>query len=152
MGKLEAIPVHSPFNWVEANKQIRRSGLINAKGCKIEIPSVWNIELFEELLSGYEDMEIIKYLHYGWPVELSKKLNVLPPPVNQKGARDNPDKVLNYLEDEIKNGSILGPLQVNPFGSCARFSPIDAIPKKDSQDLRIILNHIQLKVGRLMRL
>ena len=60
--------------------------------------------------------------------------------MNQKGARNNPHKVEQYLKQEIEKGSVLGPLKFNPFGEAARFSPIDAIPKKDSTDLRIILN------------
>ena len=35
---------------------------------------------------------------------------------------------------------MIGPFRKNPFGKFARFSPLDAIPKKDSDDLRIILN------------
>ena len=62
-------------------------------------------------------------------------------PLTQVGAVRNPDKVHEYLKDELSHRSILGPFDNDPFhlrGS--RISPIDAIPKKDSVDLRIILN------------
>ena len=45
-----------------------------------------------------------------------------------------------YLNKEISNGSIIGPFHTNPFGNEARFSPLDTQPKKDSPELRIILN------------
>ena len=35
---------------------------------------------------------------------------------------------------------MIGPFTKNPFGRVARFSPLDTRPKKDSDDLRVILN------------
>ena len=35
---------------------------------------------------------------------------------------------------------IIGPFNFNPFGKFARFSPLDAIPKRDSEEKRVILN------------
>ena len=128
------------FDWIEANKLIRQSGVPNYVGCQIRIPSPWNVELFEELLTGYEDKEIIQFLKFGWPVETHDLKQDSTLPKNQKEARDNIGKVVDYLKDEIRNCSILGPLLVSPFDKVACFSPIDAIPKKDSSDLRIILN------------
>ena len=128
------------FDWIEANSLIRQSGVPNYAGCQIRIPAPWNVELFEELLTGYEDKGIIQFLKYSWPVETCDLKQDSTIPRNQKGATDNVGKVVDYLKDEIKNYSILGPLSTNPFGKLARFSPIDAIPKKDSNDLRIILN------------
>ena len=61
-------------------------------------------------------------------------------PRNQKGARNNPCKVSAYLHAELNRGSVIGPFEENPFGEEACFSPLDAIPKKDSDDLRIIMN------------
>ena len=61
-------------------------------------------------------------------------------PVNQKGARQIQDKVASYLEDELKNKSIIGPFGENPFGESARISPLDTRPKRESDELRIVLN------------
>ena len=63
--------------WVEANKEIRASGKINAEGCKIEVPCPWNLELFDHLLSDYHDRDmIISHLKYGWPIE-AKGVSIL---------------------------------------------------------------------------
>ena len=59
---------------------------------------------------------------------------------NRKGARDNPNKLKEYIESEKSRGSIIGPFQHNPLGEEARFSPLDAIPKRDSDDLRVLMN------------
>ena len=41
---------------------------------------------------------------------------------------------------EGQRGTIIGPFKESPFGKDARYSPLDAIPKKDSAEFRIILN------------
>ena len=52
------------FDWMEANGLLRVR-MSNAEDCKIVLPSCWNLDLLEELLSGYEDQDVIKYLRYG---------------------------------------------------------------------------------------
>ena len=105
------------------------------------MPSAWNIDLFEELLTDYEDKGIIQFIRYGWPVEAKQILhnNDNPFLTNQRGARRNVDKVNKYLKEEKLRGAIVGPFQENPLPG-AMFSPVDAIPKKESSDLRIITN------------
>ena len=44
------------------------------------------------------------------------------------------------MAKEIARGSVIGPFHTNPFGKQARISPLDTRPKKDSEDLRVILN------------
>ena len=126
--------------WLKANNIIANSGKINAESCKIRVPSFWNVELFEELLYGYENQDIVQYMKFGWPVDFENVQNLEERPKNQKGAALNKNKVRNYVQSELNKGSIIGPFAKNPFGKKARFSPIDAIPKKDSDDIRIILN------------
>ena len=106
----------SKVDWIHANNIIRQSGGFNYEDCRIEVPSFWNVSLFEELLYDYKDVEIVKFLKYGWLVEASNVCMNIDPLVNQQGTRDNPEKVFAYLRDEINNGSVLGPLTVNPFG------------------------------------
>ena len=61
-------------------------------------------------------------------------------PKNQAGARSNPSKLDQYLSEELNRGSVIGPFKSNPLGPEAKFSPLDAIPKRDSSELRIIMN------------
>ena len=103
------------------------------------MPCKWDLELFKSLLTGYEDQEVITLLKYGWPIDVqSEPVEVVTPP-NQKGARENFQDVEDYISKELKQQSIIGPCGSSPFVK-ARVSPIDAIPKKDASDKRIILN------------
>ena len=127
--------------WLEANKRVRGSGRINAEGCKIKIPTDWDLGLFDELLAGYKDREFLtKYMTYGWPIEAPGVEALNEVPKNQKGARQNTNKLKNYVRTELQAGTVIGPFDNNPLGAGARFSPLDALPKKDSDDIRVILN------------
>ena len=125
---------------MNACKRVRESGCYNFEGCRIELPSPWNLDLFEELLTGYHDEDLIKFLKFGWPIEVENLTKNRSRPPNQKGACTNLAKLKAYVEEEIANGAVIGPFLDNPFGDAARFSPLDAIPKKDSEELRIIMN------------
>ena len=61
-------------------------------------------------------------------------------PNNQKGARNNVTMLKKYIEEERKKGTVIGPFIRNPFGKDARISPLDTRPKRDSDQLRVILN------------
>ena len=94
----------------------------------------------QEWLTDYHDQRLIDYLRYGWPLNAEDTEINETYPDNQAGARSHPDEVRAYLKQELDNGSVIGPFIHNPFGKIARFSPLDAIPKKESDDMRIILN------------
>ena len=127
--------------YVHINNIIHRSGRFNHEFCKFPVPTPWDLNLLEQMLKqiDYNDMDILKYLHFGWPVNTHnlKRHNLVPP--NQKGARDHPDSIAEYVEAELLQHTIIGGFKGIPFKN-ARISPIDAIPKKDSDDMRIITN------------
>ena len=126
--------------WVTANRIVRNSGKENHEKEKIQVNFDWDLEKMEKMLDDYEDKEVVQYLRYGWPLNAVNTAVNPTVPRNQKGARSHPDELRKYLKEEIKNGSIIGPFKENPFGKHARFSPLDTRPKRDSDDLRVILN------------
>ena len=126
--------------WVTANRITRESGTENFCGSKIQVNNNWDLDKLEEWLEDYHDKKVVDYLRYGWPLNANNTVEDCTIPINQKGARENGDKVQEYLSKQIEEGTIIGPFIRNPFGRSARFSPIDAIPKKYSSELRIILN------------
>ena len=125
--------------WVNANRIIRESKKENHEEAKIPVNTNWNLELMQKWLEDYHDTKLIEYLIYGWPLNAVNTAINEEIPKNQKGATEHPQQIRKYLADEIKNGSIIGPFIENPFGEEARFSPLDTRPKKDSEDLRVIL-------------
>ena len=126
--------------WTTANRLVRQSGKCNFEGERIEVNDKWNLNRLEEWLVDYHDRELVNLLRYGWPLNAKDTAQQDDVPENQKGAKQNPEKIKAYLKEEIENGSVIGPFIKNPFGSAARFSPLDTRPKKNSEDLRVILN------------
>ena len=126
--------------WVNANRITRESGKENWKESRIPVNNNWDLNTFEKWLDRYEDTRIIQYLRYGWPLNAhDTSINTTVPP-NQAGARQHPEEIRSYLKSELQAGSIIGPFKRNPFGKHARFSPLDTRPKRDSEELRVILN------------
>ena len=126
--------------WVNANRIVRETGVSNHKSAKIEVNNEWNLDKLEEWLVDYHDKEVVEYLKYGWPLNATQTEINNSIPANQSGVQSNPEQVCRYLQEEISRGSIIGPFTTNSFGKEARFSPLDTRPKKDSDELRIILN------------
>ena len=129
--------------WVSANAIVRDSRLPNFKKARIQVNTDWNFEYIEQQLRKFQHPDtdfILDMFKFGWPLNAKDtEINDLPPD-NQKGARLNPGEIDKYLKKELDRGSIIGPFLKNPFGKEARFSPLDTRPKKDSDDLRVILN------------
>ena len=126
---------------VTANRVVRETGECNYKRAKIPLGNKWDLVKLEEWLGPeYEDKQIIEYLKYGWPLNAkdTEVQDVIPS--NQTGAKKNVKEVREYLRKEWERGSLIGPFTKNPFGKFARISPLDTRPKKDSEELRIILN------------
>ena len=94
----------------------------------------------ESKLKNYGEKEVIDYSKFGWPLNASDTHMDNSIPTNQKGARANTDRLQQYIDNEVKNRSVIGPFAKNPFGKFARFNPVDTVPKRDSNDLRVIIN------------
>ena len=126
--------------YIHINPVIRRSKKHNFQYCRFPVPITWDVDRFEKLLEGYHDAEIIQFMRFGWPVETEHLIESDTIPPNQQGARNNPGDLDKYISDELSQKSIIGPFSENMFGKTARFSPIDAIPKKDTTEKRVIIN------------
>ena len=107
---------------------------------KLQLTLTGNLDAFEEMLEGYHDMKIIDYLKYGFPLNATDIAINEERPSNQKGAQAHPAEISEYIKNELKAGTMIGPFHTNPFGKEARFSPLDTRPKKESDQLRVILN------------
>ena len=60
--------------------------------------------------------------------------------INHKGAKDFPVQMQNYLKKEKSHGAILGPYKQNPFCCNIAVSPLNSVPKKETDERRIILD------------
>ena len=110
-------------------------------GAKVPVPTPWDLNLLENLLADYEDKLVVDFLRYGWPMSRS----ILPlinrsAKINHKGALDFPDAINHYFATEHSNNTLLGPFFTNPFPDRSASSPLNSVPKCDSDKWRVILN------------
>ena len=126
---------------INRHKQVIEQGYPNRWGARIPVESTWNLELFEYLLAGYHDAEVVECLKYGWP---TGRLPSLPDPhtaaKNHKGALDYPEQLQRYIKKEARYGAVMGPYNKIPFNSKVGISPLSSRPKKGSEDRRVILD------------
>ena len=126
--------------WVNANRIVRESGVPNCEGARIQVNDKWDLETFKKWLIDYHDKNVVRFLRYGWPLNAYNTKEDCTVPPNQAGARAHPEELKQYIKKEREMGSVIGPFKNNPFGKVARFSPLDTRPKRDSDELRVILN------------
>ncbi len=122
------------------HKEVVLSGVPNFKGCRKPVYSKIDTEFLEVNAADYDDAEVVEFLRYGWPVGVTSECPVNPKCKNHNGALEFPDQIDRYLEKEIAHGAVLGPFPVNPLYGDIHISPMNSVPKKDSEDRRVILD------------
>ena len=131
------------FNWayVKACESVYSSGMSNVDGLRIPVKSNWNLEYLSKQLVNYTDKEIVQLLQFGFPIECATQgQGEIKFSKNHAGAEQFPDDIDAYIAKELKKGTLIGPFKTNPFGSKARFSPMNTRPKKESSERRIIMD------------
>ena len=101
-------------------------------GAQVPVKLGWNVQLLENLLSGYHDREVVQWIKYGWPV--SRPLNWRDPTPsfeNHASAEQFLEDVENYIAKELDRKATMGPFSTVPFTSWIGVSPLSTRTKKD---------------------
>ena len=126
---------------MKACESVYSSGMSNVDGLHIPVKSNWNLEYLSKQLVNYTDKEIVQLLQFGFPIECAMLgQGEIKFSKNHAGAEQFPDDIDAYIAKELKKGTLIGPFKTNPFGSKARFSPMNTRPKKESSERRIIMD------------
>ena len=125
--------------WVSANRKVKSSKVHNFQQERIQVNHQYNFEFLEKELEKYPDREVLDFMKYGWPLNADNTEKQKSEPVNQRNARINEEKLEKYIREEIRKGTAIRPFHTAPFEEY-RVSPVNAIPKKDSDQLRVLLN------------
>lgn len=136
---------HNQANYIKIHDLIHSSGQYNFEACKFPLHTKLNIDYFRFMLLDYKDNVICDFLEYGFPLGYFGKnqqqtSNHAKRVRNHKGAKDFPRSVQDFLHKEKNYGAILGPFKNNPFSCNITISPLNTVPKKGSEERRIILD------------
>ena len=126
-------------NYIFIHNLIKNSGKHNFELCRIPIYSKLNIEFIRRNLLDYEDKQVCDFLEFGWPIGHIGKPFTSTVRKNHGGATEFPEDINKYLNKESDYRSVLGPFKNSPFEQIA-LSPLNSVPKRDSQERRVILD------------
>ena len=126
------------MGYVDLHKQFGHSRIPNCVGSQYSIPTDLNIPLWEELLTGNRDHQLISFLKYGFPLDIPQSSEFKPNTVvtNHSTATQNPASISKYLQVKITNKAILGPFKTPPISNL-HCSPMLKRPKWGSTDRRV---------------
>ena len=126
---------------IQLHNRVKQGGYPNAWRAKVPVRSNWNVDLFQVLLQGYEDAEVVEWIRYSWPI--SRPPNVPDPTpiyVNHQSANKYTEQMIKYLNKEISHGAVVGPWKEVPFKSRIVVLPLSTREKKDSTERRVLMD------------
>lgn len=98
------------------------------------------------MLRNYYDLQVCDFLEFGFPIGFkgcAKNLHSkdqIWKYKNHKGATQFPKDINSYIEKESIHEAIIGPFKSNPFDENLIISPLNSVPKKESNERRIIMD------------
>ncbi|CAC5412970.1 unnamed protein product [Mytilus coruscus] len=115
----------------------------NYENLRIPIYSRLNVSFWRQQLVCYFDKDICEFLEFGWPVGINFADKIHPSCKkvrNHAGARQFSKDIDKYIKKEASYGAILGPFKSNPFRDGLILSPLNSVPKADSEERRVIMD------------
>ena len=109
----------------------------NFSGARIPIQTKFSLAKFEFYLEHYQDRITVDFLCYGWPINYMGSL-LSSTFSNHPSAAKNSVFLRSYVHKELVHRSICGPFTSNPFDTGCVISPLLCVPKRDSNELRVV--------------
>ena len=122
---------------------VAKSGLPNALGAKILVPSGLKREAWKRMATGhYNDKVVLDGISYGFNLQYAgPPIPTVEDTVNHQSALAFPRQVREYITTELNEGAMLGPFYTPPF-TWIHTSPLMTRPKAavDPEARRIIVD------------
>ena len=106
---------------------------------QIQIKSQLNPDIWDKLLEGYWDQQLLHLIRYGFPLDFDRNSKLGKNTKNHKSALMFPQDVEEYLEEEMEFGAIAGPFNNPPF-SKFHTSPFMTREKPGGDHRRVIMD------------
>ena len=143
LGELDVPPPSSPVNVnsdpLTLHKIIKASGKHNFKNCQINAKSQLNPDVWDSLLQGYWDAQLPFLIRFGFPLDFDRMPPLESHSDNHTSAKNYPQDVETYLQEEIQYNAILGPFD-NPPLDDLHTSPFMTREKSNSTNRRVIID------------
>ena len=140
---LSHVPTHPQSSFpleAELYANVISHKLPNYLGARRDVPHQINIWKWRRLEHLLEECQLVDFLQYGFPIGYCDNA---PPTLNLKNhssATANPIHNDKYISIETSKDAMLGPVSRQAFTQWTRVNPMMTRPKRDSDDLRVILD------------
>ena len=81
---------------------------------------------------------MLEGVKFAWPINFQGNFVPVSTYKNHPSARRRPETLRQYVRKELQHDAILGPFKVNPFNSFCVISPLLCVPKRDSDEIRMV--------------
>ncbi|XP_048587292.1 uncharacterized protein LOC125570161 [Nematostella vectensis] len=126
--------------YLYAHELVFRSGRPNFVVSRLPVPSSLKINTWRTLLYDYDDQMICDFLEFGWPVGFTGDTVPIFDARTHRGALNFATQVSEHLQREVSLGRVAGPFTDPPFGGGFVTSPLNTVPKRDSEKRRVIVD------------
>ena len=116
-------------SFLDIHRVVAFTGQPNYRIARVPIFFTFNIAMWRELLSGYPDQSICKFLEFGWPIGYMSDTLPIFDLRTHRSALDFPDQVNAYLSKVLILGRISGPFDTMPLAQGFVVSPLDTVEK-----------------------
>ena len=143
LDELDVPPTSSPVEVITdpltLHRTIKASGKYNFKNCQINVKSQLNPDVWDSLLQGYWDAQLPLLIRFGFPLDFDRNSILESHSENHTSAKNYPQDVQTYLEEEIQYNAILGPFDKPPLDDL-HTSPFMTREKANSASRRVIID------------
>ena len=109
---------------VKLHQYVKQFQCLNFVGARVQVNHSINFELLEHLAKDYWDWQLPLFLKFGFPMDFKGEIsNLKNATSSHASARQFPEHVTMYLEDELRHKAIYGPFEHKPFGDLTHISP-----------------------------
>ena len=97
------------------HEKVKATNTFNFLDAQIHIPSQLNADIWEENFKNYWDKQLLQLICYGFPLSFDNKVQLKASTVNHSSAKDFPEDINIYLQEEKSFDAILGPFENAPI-------------------------------------
>ena len=100
---------------LQIHEEVKQTVDHNFPGTRIQIPSQLNVEAWEANLKNYWDKQLVQLIRYGFPLSFDKNINLISSNINHSSAKNHPQDIAVYINEEKAFSAILGLFQDPPL-------------------------------------
>ena len=121
-------------------QRVVATGVPNYRGVRVQLGHAIRADEWRKWSHIHGDASLPDMLEYGFPCGFVGKKQPATGLSNHASAVWNPKQVEAFLRKECSLGAMLGPFKREPFVEWWRNNPLMTRPKRNSADLRVILD------------